>query len=256
MEQGDFAYAARVRDVVRKIADQRIAETRPKEQVGTVDSVSATGLMAMVLFAGEVTPVPVRCGVFRPLPTSVVLVGGEADYRRIVDVLSGPYSVSALGLSFTSSWTTAPDPNFKLSGIRPGYSIQENRYAVSPEGTVHWHCDIVITSLAGVALGFFGQTYFQVHNLPLPLGPPTAIQQIVGQGRYFENNGFRWPLQVLWHSNMVDNGGTPTGTPGLMFSAMVGDQWDFAYPTVGQGEPNFVIQVFERIIWRVSYEVG
>lgn len=93
MTKDEYAYATRFRDVLSRIASERINALRPPEALATV--VSVAGSTAQIIFAGEATSVPVHLGAFIPSPGAMVLVGGASDRRYIVDIASGSFVFAA-----------------------------------------------------------------------------------------------------------------------------------------------------------------
>lgn len=88
----DLPISARMRQVMRRIALRVLNEERPVERLAEVTSIDADAWLAYVLYPGETESVPIRMGAVM-YPTEVgqkVLVGGQSNSRRIVDVLGMP----------------------------------------------------------------------------------------------------------------------------------------------------------------------
>lgn len=203
-----------------------------------------------------------------------VLVSGP---DRLILGKTSPVGQAALppGLNFTSNWLDADpyDPGFYLTGdnlaVKPaGYSVLHNRYSVSPEGTVNWTVSILLTDISNINLGVGFNQIFEVRGFPLPVGPPYLDDLlpgnlpnprgggnfILGLGTYgqSQHTGSTFPLLAYYNAQTVDG----LHIPNMKFHAMVQDPWEFMRPTVGFGEPGFVLAQFDRVAWNVSYEVG
>ena len=92
-EFGDFRYAARFRDVIRKIVANEIEKLRPQARYasvyGSIDRVNRT---CQILYAGDSTPVTVRMGDVQPYTSGsgvIVRVEGPQGARYIAEVTIG-----------------------------------------------------------------------------------------------------------------------------------------------------------------------
>lgn len=96
MNESDFLYSTRWRDLLSKMVEARVQLNRPKPQLGTVMSADTATGYAQVIMTCEVTPVPVKMGTFQPLPGATVLVTGPANARRIIDITQGQFQSDLL----------------------------------------------------------------------------------------------------------------------------------------------------------------
>lgn len=92
----NLANAARMRDAINAIIDSYLQNERPPPVQATVVSADTGTHMAMVIYPGEVVPVPVKMYTLEPLPGAVVWIDGPADGRYISDIVSGNFQISQL----------------------------------------------------------------------------------------------------------------------------------------------------------------
>lgn len=86
---GDYAYAARLRDTIRRISRREISDLRPEPRYATVISINRTTRRCEVKYdPSDTETVPVRMGVIQPSTTGqTVKVEGLANDRFITDVM-------------------------------------------------------------------------------------------------------------------------------------------------------------------------
>lgn len=82
--------ASKFRELLHRIIDKRIDETRPNPRQGTVVSVDYTGRKAGVVYIGEEDPVDVQLTSVFPRLGQRVFIGGPADDRHVVEILGTP----------------------------------------------------------------------------------------------------------------------------------------------------------------------
>lgn len=122
MKQRDYKFAAKIRDIIQRITESELDNLRPQDVLATVQSIKTT--TAYVLYAGEVTAVPVRVGVIQPQVGAVVLVSGPRNARYISNILSG---------NFTST-TGPPTQNGPDGSARLSHGYRISVRPLNPNG--------------------------------------------------------------------------------------------------------------------------
>lgn len=92
---GDYDAAARMRDVIRRVAAETIQWLRPAYRYATVESVDVRGSSCMVVYPGETVSVRVRMGSTVPVVGQIVRINGAASDRFIEDAMGETPVVSA-----------------------------------------------------------------------------------------------------------------------------------------------------------------
>jgi hypothetical protein len=97
----DLNTAARLREVMRKVATDAIEEIYPRPRYATVISANPTTRKAVVQFPDEVTTFTLPCGSVMPLTGSTVRVAGRAGARYVDEVVTTPDLVLKTGDTMT-----------------------------------------------------------------------------------------------------------------------------------------------------------
>lgn len=105
----DFAFSAKMRDIVTRMVEETVDRIRPSDRYGTVDSINTTTGKCGVILNGETAPVLINMGALQPASTGLVVrVSGKTGDRYISDVF-GPVSFSSLGVTELAGTPATPN---------------------------------------------------------------------------------------------------------------------------------------------------
>lgn len=90
----DFAFSAKMRDIVTRMVEETVDRIRPVDRYGEVDSINPAINKCGVILNGETAPILISMGSVKPVSVgSIVRVSGRTGDRYISDVIGSPVDV-------------------------------------------------------------------------------------------------------------------------------------------------------------------
>lgn len=122
MSLSEFNAAARLREIIRTVAEEVVEDMYPRPRFATVTAVNTTLRTATVVYPDEVTGFTIPYGAIQPSVGSVVRVAGRTGAKVVDEVMTSPATEARIRLSATD----AADLTSSLHAFQIGLTTATN----------------------------------------------------------------------------------------------------------------------------------